>query len=284
MEEYALIGNPISHSKSPALFKAAYRNSKEKELRESTYTLIQKDNIIDALTCFLSGNYKGINITAPFKEQLFSQEVLELFKEKGYTFLPDKISSFLRCANILVKDGRQKELRSYNSDYMGVKAIIEIVGKQKKLNHIAVIGAGGAGKAAAMAVADCGIELSVINRTNMSSFCTGINTLFCRQNAPVHLASFCDINDYRAVSLVLSSTDMVIYTIPKEAGNIREQLLANPQTLLEANYATPAFSALYKDENLYISGKEWLLRQAVPAFKIFTGAEPCIESMRNAFK
>ena len=284
MPDFALIGNPIAHSKSPALFKAAYRNSKEKELRESTYTLIQKDNIIDALTCFLGGNYKGINVTAPFKEQLFSPEVLELFKEYGYTFLPDKISSFLRCANILVKDGRQKELRSYNSDYMGVKAIIEIVGKQKKLNHIAVVGAGGAGKAAAMAVADCGIELSVINRTNMSSFCSGINTLFCRQNGAAHSASFCSINDYRAVSLILSNTDMVIYTIPKEAGNIREQLLANPQTLLEANYASPAFSALYNEKDLYISGKEWLLRQAVPAFKIFTGAEPCIESMRNAFK
>lgn len=284
MEEYALIGNPISHSKSPALFKAAYRNSKEKELRESTYTLIQKDNIIDALTCFLSGNYKGINITAPFKEQLFSQEVLELFNEKGYTFLPDKISSFLRCANILVKDDRQKELRSYNSDYMGVKSIIEIVGKQKELKHIAVVGAGGAGKAAAMAVADCGIELSVINRTNMSSFCTGINTLFCRQNGAAHLASFCSINDYQAVSLILSRTDMVIYTIPKEAGNMREQLLANPQPLLEANYANPAFSTLYNEKDLYISGKEWLLRQAVPAFKIFTGAEPCIESMRNTFK
>ncbi len=284
MAEFALIGNPISHSKSPALFKAAYQNSINKELKESTYTLIQKDNIIDALTCFLSGNYKGINITAPFKEQLFSPEVLELFKEYGFTFLPDKISSFLRCANILVKDDRQKELRSYNSDYMGVKSIIEIVGKQKELKHIAVVGAGGAGKAAAMAVADCGIELSVINRTNMSSFCTGINTLFCRQNGAANLASFCSINDYQAVSLILSRTDMVIYTIPKEAGNMREQLLANPQPLLEANYANPAFSTLYNEKDLYISGKEWLLRQAVPAFKIFTGAEPCIESMRNTFK
>ena len=284
MEEFALIGNPISHSKSPALSKAAYQNSVNKELRESTYTLMQKDNIIDALTCFLGGNYKGINITAPFKEQLFSPEVLKLFKEYGFTFLPDKISSFLRCANILVKDDRQKELRSYNSDYMGVKSIIEIVGKQKELKHIAVVGAGGAGKAAAMAVADCGIELSVINRTNMSSFCTGINTLFCRQNGAAHLASFCSINDYQAVSLILSRTDMVIYTIPKEAGNMREQLLANPQPLLEANYANPAFSTLYNEKDLYISGKEWLLRQAVPAFKIFTGAEPCIESMRNTFK
>lgn len=284
MAEFALIGNPISHSKSPALFKAAYCDSPQKELRESTYTLIQKDNIIDALTNFLSGSYKGINITAPFKEQLFTSETLELFKEKGYTFLPDKISSFLRCANILVKDREQMELHSYNSDYMGVKSIIEIVGKQKVLKHIAVVGAGGAGKAAAMAVADCKIKLSVINRTNMSRFCAGINTLFCRQDNPAHFASFCSITDYPAVAQILSNTDMVIYTIPKEAGNIRELLLANPQTLLEANYANPAFSTLYKDKNLYISGKEWLLRQAVPAFKIFTGAEPCIESMRSAFK
>lgn len=281
MEEFALIGNPISHSKSPALFKAAYQNSVNKELRESTYTLIQKDNIIDALTCFLGGNYKGINITAPFKEQLFSPEVLELFKEYGFTFLPDKISSFLRCANILVKDDRQKELRSYNSDYMGVKSIVEIVGKQKKLNHIAVAGAGGAGKAAAMAVADCGIKLTVINRTDMSRFCSEINKELCSKNRLLPLASYCNINDYKSVSLILSSTNMVIYTIPKEAGNIREQLLAYPQPILEANYANPSFLKLYKEKELYISGKEWLLQQAIPAFKIFTGTEPNIESMRN---
>ncbi len=282
MPHFALIGNPISHSKSPALFKAAYSNSPEKELQKSTYTLIQKENITEALTCFINGNYSGINITAPFKEQLFSPEVMKLFKEKDYIFLPDKITSFLRCANILVKDREQMELRSYNSDYLGVKAIIEIVGKQKRLNHIAVIGAGGAGKAAAMAVADCGIQLSIINRTDASSLCSGINSLFHRQNATPTLASYCSISDNNTVSTILSTTDMVIYTIPKDADNIREQLLANPQPVLEANYANPAFSTLYKNQDLYISGREWLLRQAIYAFKIFTGTKPCIESMRNA--
>ncbi len=284
MPHFALIGNPISHSKSPALFKAAYSSCQEKELQESTYTLIQKENITEALTNFLNGNYSGINITAPFKEQLFSPNVYALFKEMGYNLLPDKITSFLQCANILVKDSKQRVLRSYNSDYMGVKAIIESVGKQKKLNHIAVIGAGGAGKAAAMAVADCGIKLSIINRTDVSSLCLGINSLFHGQTETTTLASYCCINDYNTVSAILSTTDMVIYTIPKEAENIREQLLANPQTILEANYANPAFSTLYKEQHLYISGREWLLRQAVYAFKIFTGTEPCIESMRNAFK
>ncbi len=282
MPHFALIGNPISHSKSPALFKAAYSNSPEEELQKSTYTLIQKENITEALTCFINGNYSGINITAPFKEQLFSPEVMKLFKEKGYIFLPDKITSFLRCANILVKDREQMELCSYNSDYLGVKAIIEIVGKQKRLNHIAVIGAGGAGKAAAMAVADCGIQLSIINRTDASSLCSGINSLFHRQNATPTLASYCSISDNNTVSTILSTTDMVIYTIPNDACNIREQLLANPQPVLEANYANPAFSTLYKNQDLYISGREWLLRQAIYAFKIFTGTEPCIESMRNA--
>lgn len=284
MPHFALIGNPISHSKSPALFKAAYSSCQETELQESTYTLIQKENITEALTCFLNGNYSGINITAPFKEQLFSPNVSALFKEMDYNLLPDKITSFLRCANILVKDSRQRVLHSYNSDYMGVKAIIESVGKQRKLSHIAVIGAGGAGKAAAMAVADCGIKLSIINRTDVSSLCSGINALFHGQNETTTLASYCSINDYNTVSAILSTTDMVIYTIPKEAGNIREQLLANPQTILEANYANPAFSTLYKEQDLYISGREWLLRQAIYAFKIFTGTEPCIESMRNAFK
>lgn len=281
MYTFALIGNPISHSKSPALFKAAYSNSTEKELHESTYTLIQNADILEALTEFLNGSYKGINITAPFKEQLFSPRVADLFKDKGYSFLPDKITSFLHCANILVKDDAQRTLRSYNSDFMGVKAIIQTVGKQKKLNQIAVFGAGGAGKAAAMAVVDCKIKLSLINRSDVSGFCNSINSVFCRQNELPPLASYNSIDDYRAISQILPDADMVIYTIPKEAGNIRELLLERPCTVLEANYANPAFSTLYKDSNLYISGKEWLLQQAVPAFKIFTGAEPSVESMRN---
>ena len=278
---FALIGNPISHSKSPAMFKAAYSNSTEKELQESTYTLIQKADIIEALTEFLNGSYNGINITAPFKEQLFSPRVADLFKDKGYSFLPDKITSFLHCANILVKDEARKALLSYNSDFMGVKAIIQTVGKQKKLNQIAVFGAGGAGKAAAMAVVDCNLELSLINRSNVSGFCNDINSVFCMENQLPPLASYYSIDDYKAISLILSRTDMVIYTIPKETGNIRNLLLERPLTLLEANYANPAFSTLYKESNLYISGKEWLLQQAVPAFKIFTGVEPSVESMRD---
>ena len=59
--------------------------------------------------------------------------------------------------------------------------------------------------------------------------------------------------------------------------------------LLEANYKDPAFSSevidSFREINpnfAYIDGKEWLLHQAIDAYRIFTSEEPDIEAMRKA--
>ena len=46
MAKFALIGNPIAHSKSPALFKAAYPGS------HHTYTLLEAPTCREAMERF----------------------------------------------------------------------------------------------------------------------------------------------------------------------------------------------------------------------------------------
>ena len=60
MKKFGLIGHPIAHSLSPALFKAGYDG-------RYPYELIETSEFDEAYQRFLDG-YDGINVTAPFKE------------------------------------------------------------------------------------------------------------------------------------------------------------------------------------------------------------------------
>ena len=58
--KYGLIGHPIEHSLSPALFKAGYDG-------KYPYDLIEEQDFEKAYQRFLA-EYDGINVTSPFKE------------------------------------------------------------------------------------------------------------------------------------------------------------------------------------------------------------------------
>ena len=148
MHKFGLIGNPISHSKSPALFKAAYPAG------EFTYDLIQAPTCNKAMELFHANGYTGINITSPFKEEIMK-----------YVTLPDRVTALMGCANIAIKEG--EEIKSYNSDYFGVKETLKeyLSGKEIESIKAMVIGAGGAGKAAALACVDLVMETILANRS-----------------------------------------------------------------------------------------------------------------------
>ena len=49
--------------------------------------------------------------------------------------------------------------------------------------------------------------------------------------------------------------------------------------VLEAEYRIPQLSAIPCRQ--YVSGRRWMLGQAVAGYRIFTGEEPCIEKMEK---
>ena len=82
-----------------------------------------------------------------------------------YVTLPDRVTALMGCANIAIKEGG--EIKSYNSDYFGVKETLKeyLSGKEIESIKAMVIGAGGAGKAAALACVDLGMETILANRS-----------------------------------------------------------------------------------------------------------------------
>jgi len=68
----------------------------------------------------------------------------------------------------------------------------------------------------------------------------------------------------------------LIYTIGTAIDAIENGIL-NDLIILEANYKSPSIKNKHCKE--YIPGTEWLIHQAIPSFRLFTGTEPNIYAM-----
>lgn len=147
MEKFGLIGHPIAHSASPALFAKAYGGRWQ-------YDLIDEEVFGIAWKRFLDG-YQAINITAPFKEDAF-REVLACG-------VMDAEVREIGAINIAVKEA-DGIIHGYNSDYLGVLKVLRDRGFGPD-STVVVAGFGGAGKAAAAAAKALGCDVVICNRT-----------------------------------------------------------------------------------------------------------------------
>ena len=244
MKRFGLIGHPIAHSLSPALFKAGYDG-------RYTYDLIEEEAFDTAYARFLDG-YDGINVTAPFKEHAFAKAdiVAEECRAIG-------------AANILIKT--PEGIKAHNSDYLGIRMWIqENIGSDSS-KTVLIVGAGGAGKAAAAAAASLGLKTTIINRT-MSKAAEWAE----RQGIYEYIIK--PVEDFAEE---FRRNDIVIYTLPvalPQISGLDRSEIEEKKALLEANY---------KDPVLRGNGKIWLLYQAVTGYELFTGEKPNLGQMSD---
>lgn len=255
MIKFGLIGSPISHSKSPDLFKAAYGEG------EFSYELIEAPTVEDAMQRFMDGEYRGINVTSPFKEKVFS-----------YVASPDRISGLTQSANLLLKDddyANNSVIHSYNTDYYGALRTVEEIAGKEKTGNVIVIGAGGAGKAAALAMADSGRKVFLANRSRERA----------EPFAETIGAEYCPLDDELIARI--EESDLIIYSLSFLLEQLKEVDFSS-KVVFEANYAHPQLCPERGVKSKrYIDGRYWLYNQAIPAFEIFTGKEVNALQMRR---
>ena len=261
---FGLIGHPIAHSLSPALFKAGYEG-------RYPYELIDGEDFELSYRKFIEEDYAGINVTAPFKELAFA---------KADILSPE--CEAVGATNLLLKT--PQGVKAFNSDFLGVRMWLEEVARFSYTDlpysnndsfseelSVLIVGMGGAGKAAAASGESLGMKVIRMNRTVRDE-----------RTRP--------LEDFREC---FREADIIIYNIPT-AIPVLNKLTdkdfnpGRPKFILEANYKNPSFDKALQDKMQaanplirYTGGKTWLLYQAVTGYEIFTGEKPDLERMSD---
>lgn len=146
MKLLGILGNPVSHSLSPLIHNAAIG---ELGLQPAVYTRVWVENGADLRTMFDAHGLFGGNITVPHKEAAFAQcdEVRGLAQRIG-------------AVNTWVREG--DKVIGYNTDAPGFMESITPLGTPQ---NTLILGAGGTARAIAIAFADRGWSLTVLNRS-----------------------------------------------------------------------------------------------------------------------
>jgi shikimate dehydrogenase len=150
---YAVMGNPIAHSKSPQIHTAFARQTGQNLIY--TPILVEVGKLEEAITAFHSQGGKGLNITIPFKTQAWN--------------LMHKCSPQAQRAKavntITIKE--DGSLVGHNTDGVGlIRDLINNHGHHISGQQILLLGAGGAASGVIEALlAQKPSHLVVINRT-----------------------------------------------------------------------------------------------------------------------
>ncbi|QRV22336.1 shikimate dehydrogenase [Marinomonas foliarum] len=131
MDQYAVVGNPIAHSKSPSIH-AHFAELTKQELAYSTL-LGDEAEFENQVRDFFGKGGKGLNVTVPFKERAYAMcDILsQRAKQAG-------------AVNTLMM-GRNGDLFGDNTDGIGmVRDIVSNHGQSLTDKRILILGAGGA--------------------------------------------------------------------------------------------------------------------------------------------
>jgi len=254
MSEFQLLavtGNPVLHSKSPGMFN----NTFSKTDFPATYTRLATDSAQEAIKVFRSLGLKGMNVTAPFKE-----DIMQCIDEV------DSVAELIGGVNTVVN--KEGKLFGYNTDHFGVAQ--SLIGAEVSLQDkkCVVIGAGGAGKAAAWGLLSNGAKVTIANRTIEKA----------KEAAEKFNCLFSGLDE---LPTLLLDTDIIVFSLSQNVNPIKAEWLQSKHIIFDANYKSSEFSQIARSKNCQIiEGIDWLLNQAIPAYNYFLGNTPDYETMK----
>lgn len=254
-----LIGSPIAHSATPAAQEAAARAAGI----EAHYHLIEvagagRDDLAAMLDGIRRLGFSGINVTFPYKEA-----VVPLLDG-----LSEQAAAMGAVNTVVVNDGR---LIGHNTDASGFATAYRRLGRQDDDKPVAIIGAGGVGKAIAFALAGCGVtrlRLYDTDRNKAEALAAALDA-----RAETTIAASAEAAAEGAAGIVNGTPIGMLPDrgIPIEAGAINAS-----QWVADAVYHplyTPLLKAAQKAGATVMTGRELAIHQGVDAFRLFTGLE-----------
>jgi shikimate dehydrogenase len=264
-----LIGAPIAASAAPAMHEQAAAALGVR----CHYQLIEVAGADTAtLRALLDGvrrmGFAGVNVTFPYKEA-----VIPLLDD-----MSDRARDIGAVNTVVVRDGR---LIGHNTDTTGFERAIAEMGAVAGRGAVALIGAGGVGKAIAFALANlCISELRIFDadRAKAEALATQL-----RGRLQARVAT--------DVASAMQGAAGVVNATP--VGMLPDRGMAVPEALLHGNlwvadavYTplwTPLLTAARERGARVMTGRELAIYQAADAFELFTGLTPAVAAIGDAF-
>jgi shikimate dehydrogenase len=267
---YGIIGNPISHTMSPTMHNAAF-----KELRlNCIYVpfLVEEAGLVYAIEGMRAMDIKGLNVTMPHK----------------LTIIPlldhlDPLAEKIGAVNTVVNSSGI--LTGYNTDAAGfIKALLDnCIYMQGQ--RVVVMGAGGVSRAICFALAEQKYEVCIINRTYKKALrlANEISHTFNRDFKAYKMNEKNLKSILSGANILVNATsigmDSTVDRTPVAAALLNSELV-----VFDTIYRPIETKLLKSAKNngaRVIGGLDMLLWQGAIAFKLWTGLEAPFGTMKK---
>ncbi|HIQ29748.1 MAG TPA: shikimate dehydrogenase [Candidatus Caldiarchaeum subterraneum] len=268
---FVLIGNPVEHSVSPAMFNSVFK--KKKLWNYLYFTLRLGENELPwFIKAFKQLNFIGANVTIPHKINVIK-------------YLDSLHSSAEKAGAVNVIAKRRGLLRGYNTDAIAVAKVLE---KRCGKHELAVVfGCGGAARAAAVALAEISFKTQVfVGRSSK-----GIREMRRFLDSREIDGYVISIGDENRLNELLGKCDLIINATPvgmyPNTGEsiLSSELIREGVVVFDMVYNPPVTRLLKEAERagaVTVGGLGMLVKQAVEAYRIWLGEAPPEEVMQKA--
>jgi len=266
-KHYAVIGDPIQHSLSPEMHNTGYQalgvNAKYQRFQ------VKADRLAEAVKGLHALGFSGWNVTLPHKESILALlDTLTPQAKRAGAVNTVKIYEGQMIGHNTDGDGFVRSVEEELKGFLGKKAVL--------------LGAGGASKGIALALAEQGMKLHILNRTTEKA--KELVQVIQREGGTAASGEFAPGDWLKDVDLLVQTTSVGLHRepFPFSLEGISKQALVvdiifNP---METLFLKEAKQLGCRTQN----GLEMLLYQGALAWEFWLGGQAPIEEMRQALE
>lgn len=274
-DHYAVIGNPISHSKSPSIHEAFKLQTHQDLAYEAV--LAPLDGFAALVKSLMDKGYRGANVTVPFKLEAY--QLCDTLTERATS---------AGAVNTLIF--AENKIKGDNTDGAGlVNDITQNLGINFANQHVLLLGAGGAAQGVLLPVLSAQpASLTIANRTIEKAHFMAQRVAASHAVCPISVTTFANLFPpqlKQPFDIVINATSagLTASHLP-----ISDRVFAKHTLAYDMMYGreTPFMAQARAAGAIVADGLGMLVEQAAEAFYVWRGVRPetaaVISSLRKS--